>query len=281
MARRFLVALVGLVALAAAGSPQYSIADDAGRPAAGRGGGTTTEAARAVSARPVGSWPSAGRDAANSRNNPGERIISPKTVGSLAQRWSVTLGGTIAATPAVVAGTVYVADSKGSLRALRADTGALRWARPVSSYTGVPGDATRATPAVVGNRLYFGNRKAGSKGAQLVAASTRNGAKVWATVVDPSPLARITAAPTVSGGVAYLGVSSTDETSTACCRWRGSVVAVNTATGRVLWRRMTVPQGYTGGSVWSSSPAVDKARGLVYVTTGNNYSVPDGVCPGC
>ena len=30
--------------------------------------------------------------------------------------------------------------------------------------------------------------------------------------------------------------------------------------------------------VWGSTPAVDHDAGLVYVATGNNYSVPAGVC---
>ena len=39
-----------------------------------------------------------------------------------------------------------------------------------------------------------------------------------------------------------------------------------------------VPKGYTGGAVWGSTPVVDHDTGLLYVTTGNNYSVPEGVC---
>ncbi|MFB7116176.1 hypothetical protein [Streptomyces sp. NPDC056190] len=39
-----------------------------------------------------------------------------------------------------------------------------------------------------------------------------------------------------------------------------------------------MPKGYTGGAVWGSHSAVDLERGLEYVATGNNYSVPEGVC---
>ena len=231
-----------------------------------------------ASAAVPSSWPMAGRDATNSRSNPDEQVLGAANVGSLTRRWSQTLGGTIAATPAVVAGTVYVPDAGGTLWALDAGTGATRWSRAVSTYTGITGDSTRATPAVVGGRVYFGNRVSGAKGAQVVAASAADGAPVWATVVDPTRLGKITGAPTVVGGVVYVGISSNDELSPNCCAWRGSVVALDAATGAVLWRTMTVPTGYTGGAVWSSAPAVDTAEGLVYITTGNNYSVPPGVC---
>jgi len=71
--------------------------------------------------------------------------------------------------------------------------------------------------------------------------------------------------------------------------FRGAVKALDAATGRVLWSSYTVPSNngggdsnlpgyYSGNAVWSSSPVIDPQRGLLYVGTGNNYSVPDGVC---
>jgi polyvinyl alcohol dehydrogenase (cytochrome) len=38
-----------------------------------------------------------------------------------------------------------------------------------------------------------------------------------------------------------------------------------------------IPDGYTGGSVWSSTPALDRDRRTVYITTSNNYTVPASV----
>jgi polyvinyl alcohol dehydrogenase (cytochrome) len=37
------------------------------------------------------------------------------------------------------------------------------------------------------------------------------------------------------------------------------------------------PSGYSGASVWSSTPVIDAARNSVYVGTGNNFSVPQMV----
>jgi polyvinyl alcohol dehydrogenase (cytochrome) len=36
------------------------------------------------------------------------------------------------------------------------------------------------------------------------------------------------------------------------------------------------PTGYSGGAIWQP-PAIDPVKGVIYVGTGNNYTVPDGV----
>jgi polyvinyl alcohol dehydrogenase (cytochrome) len=111
---------------------------------------------------------------------------------------------------------------------------------------------------------------------------------LWLTQVDTDPNAMITSAPVVYGGVAYVGISSKGEGNTSDS-FRGAVVALNAATGKLLWKSYMVPSNnggsdsnlpgyYSGNAVWESSPVVDPARGLLYVDTGNNYSVPAGVC---
>jgi polyvinyl alcohol dehydrogenase (cytochrome) len=59
--------------------------------------------------------------------------------------------------------------------------------------------------------------------------------------------------------------------------FRGSISALDLETGAVVWTTFTVPVGYTGGAVWGSNFAVDIKRESLYVTTGNNYSVPSDV----
>jgi len=55
---------------------------------------------------------------------------------------------------------------------------------------------------------------------------------------------------------------------------RGSVVAVDAATGAIKWKTYTVPSGYSGGGVWGSNLAIDPDAGTVFASTGNNYSHP-------
>jgi len=69
----------------------------------------------------------------------------------------------------------------------------------------------------------------------------------------------------------------------ACCSFRGSVVALDAATGRTLWQSFTIAEpaklqatgklGPSGAPIWGT-PAVDPVKNALYVTTGNNYSDP-------
>jgi polyvinyl alcohol dehydrogenase (cytochrome) len=38
-----------------------------------------------------------------------------------------------------------------------------------------------------------------------------------------------------------------------------------------------VPDGYSGGGIWDTTPVIDPNRNSIYVGTGNNYSVPINV----
>jgi outer membrane protein assembly factor BamB len=60
-------------------------------------------------------------------------------------------------------------------------------------------------------------------------------------------------------------------------RLPGSVAALDTRTGRILWRTYTIPAdlGGRGGSVWGTA-AIDRRRGLAYIGTGQAYSRPAG-----
>lgn len=227
------------------------------------------------------SWTAAGHDLSNSRSNPVERSLTRSTVRGLKLKWSHSFTVPLAATPSVVNGAVYLADTGGTLWSFDAASGAVRWSHTVSSYTGLAGDTGRATPAVADGRIIFGDKPsqvASPDGAHLIGVSAATGARLWNTVVDTQPSAVLTGAPVIDNGVAYVGVSSDQELRGSCCTFRGSVVAVNAASGAVLWKTWTAPAGYTGAAVWSSNPAIDHTTGLLYVGTGNNYTVPAGVC---
>src|SRR6202012_6162917 len=67
--------------------------------------------------------------------------------------------------------------------------------------------------------------------------------------------------------------------------FRGAVIALNAATGKLLWKTYMVPSNngggdsnkpgyYSGSAVWEATFALDPSRGPLYIDTGNNYSVP-------
>jgi polyvinyl alcohol dehydrogenase (cytochrome) len=230
------------------------------------------------------SWPMSGQNLSNTRNQPAERAISPATAARLVPRWVATTGGNVSATPAVVGNAVYFPDWGGNLFRLDAATGRVVWQHQIAEYNGIPGSVSRTGPAVDGNTVVVGSQKGGD----LIAVSARTGALRWVTRLDAHPDAVVTQSPVVANGVVYAGVSSMEESSAAnpayaCCTFRGSVVALDEATGRILWKTYMVPDnhgqpgGYSGGAVWGSTPVVDATRGSLYVTTGNNYTVPESV----
>jgi polyvinyl alcohol dehydrogenase (cytochrome) len=233
-------------------------------------------------------WPAAGHDIANTHNATAEHTIRPGNASRLSTAWRVTTSGDVRTTPTVSDGTVYAPDSGGTLWAVAADTGRVRWSHSVVDYTGIAGDVSRTSPAVYGDELVLGDSapldlSGHGPGAVVVAVDRRTGQLLWRTQVDTHPAAVVTSSPVIYQGTIYVGVSSNEEVVSAgpgylCCSFRGSVVALDTATGKLLWQTHTVPIGYSGGAVWGSTPAIDPRNNLIYVGTGNNYSAPAGVC---
>jgi polyvinyl alcohol dehydrogenase (cytochrome) len=238
------------------------------------------------------SWLVAGQNAANTRDQAAETVISPSNVSQLRRRWSLKTAGDVTATPTVVGNRLYFPDMGGMLWAVTTG-GHVIWSNPVSGYTGIPGDVSRNSPVIDGTELIAGdgwNRNYINGGAHIFAVNRLTGALLWSVQVDTDPASIVTGSPTIYNGVVYAGVSSYSESdSQDCCTFRGAVVALSAATGQILWKTYTVPSNnngsdsnlpgyYTGGSVWGSAPVVDQATGLLYIATGNNYTVPPGVC---
>jgi polyvinyl alcohol dehydrogenase (cytochrome) len=220
-------------------------------------------------------WPVFGASLSNLASNPSEQILSKNTVAGLAPKWVATVGGDVSARAAVVDGIAYFPDWAGNLWALNTATGKPVWQHTMTGYGLPAGTVSRTTPAVDGNIIYFGTQQ----GAYLVAIDKSTGALRWVSQMDTHPLAIITASPAVKDGVIYTGVASNEEGAAAnpsytCCSFRGSVLAADARTGKILWKTFTVPEGYSGGAVWGSNMVVDAARQEVFIGTGDNYSVP-------
>jgi polyvinyl alcohol dehydrogenase (cytochrome) len=244
-----------------------------------------------------GQWRVAGQNLANTRYQATEQKISPTNVSGLQIQWVFTTDNDVSATPTVFGSDLYVPDWAGNLFSIDQRTGRANWSRKISDYSGVPGSMSRNSPAVEGNALIIGTWPPGGQarsgtwpngeGAQVIAVNRQTGALLWKTTVDSFISSQITGSPIVFRNVVYVGVSSGEEglaedPKYACCVFRGSVVALDAHTGRILWKTYMVPDnggrpgGYSGGAVWSP-PAVDVRRNSLMVATGNNYSIPPDV----
>jgi polyvinyl alcohol dehydrogenase (cytochrome) len=233
-------------------------------------------------------WTSAGQNIANTRNQSAESRISPKTAPRLTVKWEANLAGDVSATPTVDTDSVYVADMSGKIYRIDRTSGATIWSNPVSLYTGVYGDTARVSPVVAGKYLILGTQggqRLVKTGARIIALDKATGDPVWQTTIETHPAAVITQSAVVHENRVYVGVSSWEEYVAArtpgykCCSFRGSVVALDVETGELIWKSHTAPDapGYAGNAVFGSTPAIDVARGLVYVTTGNSYRVPQAL----
>lgn len=241
-----------------------------------------------------GEWRVSGHDFANSRSQPAEARIGPANVHSLAVKWVFTTGGNVSATPTVFGEAIYFPDWAGNLYAVNKDTGQLIWSHQISDYDGSAGAISRNSPAIHGRDIILGDMESHflqDDGTSVMAVDRKTGALRWITRVDSHPAAKITGSPVVFGNVVYVGVSSQEETFALaplfnavypCCTFRGSVVALDANSGKVLWKTYTIPDNggrpgsYSGGPVWQP-PVIDPLRHVLYVGTGNNYSVPESV----
>ncbi len=236
----------------------------------------------AVAAPGGSNWSSAGGDRQNTRFAASENKISAANVATLQKVWEFTTQGDVSATPAVEGSRVYVPDWAGNLYAVDRSTGKQVWRKTITSYTGVPGDKARATPAISDGVLVIGNQGPFGGGGAVMGIDKNTGTLLWKTQVESHFAAIITQSAAIYNGVVFVGVASQEEALSAsgtypCCSFRGSMAALSLRTGAILWKTYTAPVGYPGNAVWGSSPAVDTKRSSVYIGTGNNYDVPDEV----
>ena len=260
-------------------------------------------AALAVSAAPPASraasgasdWPMFGQNLSNTASAPFTNI-GPYNAGALRQKWAFTTGGDVSARAAVVKKVAYFPDWSGTVYAVKAGNGKLIWSKniladyfqgTVAGHSGVTKVVSRTSPFVdiASRTMYIGTQT----GAYLLAINIDDGSLKWKTQLDTHPLAIATESPVVYRGVIYMGVASLEEGAAAnpsypCCSFQGSMLAVNAASGAVIWKTYTTSGtslpadpalGYTGNSVWASSAVVDPELNQVYYTTGNNYQDPD------
>jgi polyvinyl alcohol dehydrogenase (cytochrome) len=230
-------------------------------------------------------WSGWSADLSNSRFQP-HSGLAPDTVPRLKLKWAFAYPSPMSwGQPTVVGGRVFITSTTGQLYALDAQTGCTVWALEDGAPVRTP---VSIGPGVAGHNAiaYFGDISAV---AHAVDADT--GVEVWHARVDEHAMARITGAPVLFHDRLLVPVSSFEEGAAAqanyaCCTFRGSVVALDAKDGRLMWKRFTISEplkpyqrtgektglfGPAGGAVWGA-PAIDTARGVLYVGTGNDYT---------
>lgn len=234
------------------------------------------------------SWNGWGPDSANARFQPASAAQIPADqVTKLKLKWAFGFPGAkaVLGAPVVAGGRVFLGVDTGIVYSLDAGTGCLHW-----SFRADAGVRSAVTVEHLAERYvaYFGDLKANA-----YALDAATGEMLWKVHMDDHPRAVITAAPKVFEGRVYVPVASGEEGAGVnpnypCCTFRGSVVALDAATGRQIWKTFTVADepkqvgknsngaarwAPAGGGVWNS-PTLDPKRRVLYVGTGDAYSEP-------
>ena len=237
-------------------------------------------------------WNGWGNDVANTRfQNAKGAGLTANDVPKLTLKWAFGFSGATSSSgqPTIAGGRVFVGNNNAMFYALDLRTGCTYWTfkadggiRTAPSVARVP---IGGSPRHV---VMFGDVRANVYG-----LDAQNGAQLWKLKVDDHAMARITGAPTFHSGRLYVPVSSTEEVPGAnpkypCCTFRGSVVAIDAATGKQLWKTYLIPEepkivgkNAIGTPIWKpagaatwTAPTIDVDKSRIYVATGNAYTSP-------
>ncbi|CAN5328438.1 PQQ-binding-like beta-propeller repeat protein [soil metagenome] len=229
-------------------------------------------------------------DIASTRHMTAARAgLTTAKLSNLEVAWTLALPQTttMRATPLIVGSTLfYTAGQIGQVLALDTRTGCVKWNRKVARQL-------RASPTygdIGGRRMALIVPDALG---QVHALDPKDGAEIWSADPRPDPTTPISGGLVLYGDRIIVPISAADvgrsgDRNYKCCVTHGAVAAMDAATGKPLWaahtmeaakylgRKSTSGQemwGPSGAPIWST-PTVDAKRGLVYVGTGENTSLP-------
>jgi polyvinyl alcohol dehydrogenase (cytochrome) len=246
-------------------------------------------------------WNGWGRDIDNSRYQP-EPALRASDVEKLKLKWAYGYqGGAGLGQPTIVDGRVFTTSSTGRVYSIDAKSGCTFWTfdAAVGSRTAISiAELGQSKRAAIPKRLkrslaHLDVIKApaavlfGDDSGAVYALDAQRGTLLWKTQVESHPLARISGAPTLYNDRLYVSMASTEDVQAAipgyaCCTFRGSIAALDVASGKILWKTFTVleepvatrksAQGVQefapAGAAVATAPTIDAKRRLLYVGTG-------------
>ena len=240
-----------------------------------------------MSGSPLDAWTGWAPSQANTRFQAADRAgIDTRNISRLQLKWAFGFAGDVIAfaAPTFLNGTVFVGSAGGAVQALDAKSGCLHWqyqaSGPVRTAMTIAAEQGRQT-------LVFSDQNG-----LVYAVDARTGKENWKKRIEEHEATRLTGSIAVHDGVAFVPAASWEETRSIdpgypCCTFRGSVTAVRVRDGSVVWKTYLVDPpnrtgqtavgtptfGPSGAGVWST-PTIDQPRGVLYITSGDNYSHP-------
>ncbi|MBI1360787.1 MAG: PQQ-binding-like beta-propeller repeat protein [Alphaproteobacteria bacterium] len=231
-------------------------------------------------------WNGWSPDLANTRFQP-KPGIKAADVPKLKVKWTFAYDGSKNTQVTAVGDRLFLGSTGGVVYSLNAKTGCSYWRydAPAGVRAAVVVDKFAKSPS--GYAVFVSDMSVTVK-----ALDAMTGKVIWTSdKLETHPAAMLTGGAALHNGVLYVPVSSSEEVAAGrpgyiCCSFRGSLVAIDEATGKQLWKTYAIPDepkpykadkpqlGPAGAAIWSR-PTVDAKRGLVYVATGDSYTDVD------
>ncbi|GGG47971.1 cytochrome CBB3 [Pseudohongiella nitratireducens] len=222
--------------------------------------------------------------------------LQKSNLSALEVAWSIVFPGVggLRSSPVITEDTLfYPAASSTHVFAIDVASGCIKWSYDAGTSlrgSAVLGETVSGEQANKQALLYVTDERA-----RLHAINPIDGEPVWVRsgVLDDGMHTRLTGAPVVFESRLYLPVSASGVQRGAldtheCCDGRGGVIALDAMSGEEIWRYVTMPpadytgernpagtrlRGPSGAPVWAS-PSLDTERRQLYITTGENTSLP-------
>ena len=241
--------------------------------AAGCGGGDDEPAADPPELDAAQAWPTPNRDLRSTRSADTE--IDAGNVATLRRAWSFPVraeprtAGSLASTPAILDGVVYVQDLLSNVFALDAASGRVRWEKRYGH--GNPGP----NGVAVGYGLVYGVTDT-----SVFALERRSGQLRWIRRVLGPTENWLEVAPVVANGLVYVS------TVGFAPGGEGAVYALDARNGRVRWRFDTIagtwahPDEAGGGGAWFPVSVDDEGRVHVGISNPGPWGGTGAAFPG-
>lgn len=208
-------------------------------------------------------WNGWGVDLNNRRSQPGTMAGLPADqVGRLKLKWAFGVPAVLemSAQPTVAGGRLFFGTSTGRVYSIDAGSACIFWAfnagAPVRTAISIGLADGRWT-------AYFGDSHA--KAAHVYAVDAVTGKLIWKTTVDDFRYSGISGSPVLASGMLYVPVTSDEDVQAVnpayeCCRFQGSLVALNAVTGKLAWKTYTIaeparPFRRNSRGVWQWGPS--------------------------
>ncbi len=210
---------------------------------------------------------------ARSGFNGSETIINATTAPNLKVHWKLHANAAVTTQPIEANNLIYWGSWDGLEHATNPATGKDVWTTNLGQTQdtcskvqhGVLSTAT--VTSILLNGVVTPVVFVGGGNVQVYALNANTGGVIWQTLLGSQSDHFLYGSPAVFKGNVYIGVSSHGD----CPLVQGQLVELNASTGVIEHSFNVVPNGCTGGSVWTA-PTIDTVTNVLYFSTGNSGS---------